>query len=581
MGAAPEVIQGYVLGALVLTGTGGYWAFRLGRWARRQWLLRRLWYWFTGLAHHGGQVEGRLARGQLAAWRAGGTLAVLLAVLAWLISPQVTTYALGVLAISGLILSAVLSWRWVRSFRHRRLWLRPLHRRVAPLAGVHRSVPPRAWLKVERDRSAAELTMPSEFNGDAKQRAAIADTAAAAIGMEAAEAEWQRAAPRPVLRLTLPVPLPEKVPLAEMRAEIERARHDETVWGPGKSGLVKTSLSADSPHAGLSMGSGAGKSVTARSFLAQQLYRGAIGLILDQKMISHQWARDLPNVMIYRREAEIHEALCWLGGDTTRGLIGEVARRNEVALAGSDLEGNVHALVGARIVVVCEELNAAMKMLRGYWRRLRHEDRSLPVRSPALDALDVANMTGRQVLVNLLYMGQKLSVKAIGGDGDARESVGVLAFGRYKPGNWQMLAGDYPMPPPSLTPGRIQVVTDQVRECQAVFMTALEARELAMAGTVAALPAGMPGARAVPGGTPVPVSGPDRLFVPETKPVVPALPGLVTLAEAAAEGIVSCSLAALRKAPQRDPEFPRRKGFRGIAGEYDAMELALWNAGRR
>jgi hypothetical protein len=54
------------------------------------------------------------------------------------------------------------------------------------------------------------------------------------------------------------------------------------------------------------MGSGAGKSVTARSPAAQLLHSGAIALILHYKRISHQWARDLPNVVIARRPAEIH-----------------------------------------------------------------------------------------------------------------------------------------------------------------------------------------------------------------------------------------------------------------------------------
>lgn len=350
---------------------------------------------------------------------------------------------------------------------------------------------------------------------------------------------------------------------------------DELLWGLGKrSAVVSSSLSGDSPHVGLSMGSGAGKSVTARALLAQMLYRGCIGLVLDFKMISHQWAAGLPNVVIARRPAEIHEALIWLGG--------EVERRNEVALAGADLDGNVHAVVGARLLVICEELNATVSALRRYWRELRAGDRELPQRSPALEALDAASFMGRQVLTNIVYIGQRLSVKASGGDGDARENIGVIGFGRYSPSNWKMLASDHPMPPKSLTPGRIQVVTDRVRECQAVFMTAREARELALAGEVAVLPAGMPGAARVPASQmagAVVLRGPDRPVVPETGPVVPALPGRVTLSEAVEQRIVSRSLAAVRKASQR-PGFPERKGLRGLAAEYDVGELALWDAGQ-
>jgi hypothetical protein len=428
---------------------------------------------------------------------------------------------------------------------------------------------------VAPDRSRAVLALPSGWPADDKDKHRLAAIASAKLGIESPEVSWRLAGPKPQLELTAAQPPPAKVALADVRDAIDRARPDEVVWGLGKRrAVVKTSLSGDSPHAGLSMGSGAGKSVTARAFLAQMLYRGCVGMILDYKMISHQWAAGLPNVLIYRRPHEIHDVLLWLGG--------EAERRNEVALAGADLDGNVHAVVGPRLIVVCEELNATMSKLRAHWRAERNEDRSLPQRSPALEALDSVNLMGRQVLMNLLYMGQRLSVKAIGGDGDARESIGVIAFGRYKPSNWKMLAGDHPMPSPSLAPGRIQIVTDHVREAQAVLMEGREARELATAGTVAALPYGMPGVPAVAGGTAALISSPGQPFVPETEPVVLAPGGTrVTLSEAVGEGIVACKLHAIRKAAQRDPEFPARAGMRGLAGEYDAVLLAEWDAGRR
>jgi hypothetical protein len=245
------------------------------------------------------------------------------------------------------------------------------------------------------------------------------------------------------------------------------------------------------------------------------------------------------------------------------------------------MEGNVHAMVGSRLIVICEELNATMSVLRAYWRQLRNEDKSLQQRSPALDALDQANLMGRQVKVNLVYMGQRLSVKAVGGDGDARESIGVLAFGRYSASNWKMLAPDFPMPSSSRRPGRIQVVSDHVRETQAVYMTAVEARELAVAGKVTPCPAGMPGRRAVPGETYPQISTADLPFVSETRPHVLDGPALVTLSEAVELKIVSRSLFALRKASQRDPGFPERQGMRGLAGEYDPVELSNYDAAGR
>ncbi len=71
---------------------------------------------------------------------------------------------------------------------------------------------------------------------------------------------WHLAGPSPGLELTASQP-PPLVTLDDIMAAIEAARPDEVVWGIGKRGrVVKNSLSGETPHVGLSMGSGAGKS---------------------------------------------------------------------------------------------------------------------------------------------------------------------------------------------------------------------------------------------------------------------------------------------------------------------------------
>jgi hypothetical protein len=522
----------------------------------------------------GWHPDGRPGRHKRAARRWAVLLAAVALMTGVLVNAQVTLWVIAGLLSAGFGLGCWWLWVQVRHWKLRRVYLRPLHKRLALRVGHDQRRPVQAWVKDAIPGQSVRLELPAGFTAPASEEKEIERIAAFALAIQNYEPSWHRAGPKPALMLTATQPSPPEVLLPAVRGHIEAARKDEVVWGLGRGGLVvKTSLSGDSPHGGLSMASGAGKSIAARSFAAQMLCKGCLVVILDYKMISHQWAVGLPNVVIYRRPYEIHAALVWLDG--------EAQARNEVALAGSDLEGNVHAVVGDRIIVICEELNATMSKLRAFWRQMRNEDKSLQQRSPALEALDAVNLMGRQVLMNLLYMGQRLSVKAIGGDGDARESIGVLGFGRYSASNWKMLAPDFQMPPASRAPGRIQVVTDEVRECQAVFMTAVEARELALAGRVAAPPAGMPYARQVATGTPAPISGADQGPVFETPPVVPALPAAVTLSEAVDQRLVSCSLHAVRKASQRDPEFPGGVDVRGLAKLYDAVELALWDAGRR
>lgn len=525
--------------------------------------LRSLWRFSSGW-----RADGRPGRWRRALVRNGSVLGLVAVLTAWFAFPVTPWVLAGILAAAA----GGAVWRWVIGFRHRRTWLRPLHLAACDLAGIDRRRAPREWLEVNRARTRAVLSLPAGFSAEQKDKDRLVTIASAKLGMEGAEPRWHLAGPKPhLMLLPSPAPPPQRVILADVRAAIDRAGPDEVIWGLGKrSALVDTSWALDSPHYGLSMGSGAGKSATARALLAQMLYKGCIGLILDYKMISHQWAAGLPNVAIARRPHEIHAALLWLGR--------EVERRNEVALAGADMDGNVHAVVGPRLIVICEELNATVARLRAYWREIR--DRDDQVRSPALEALDSVSFMGRQVLCNVIYIGQRLSVKASGGDGDARENIGVIAFGRYSPSNWKMLAADHAMPPSSRKAGRIQVVSDEVRETQGVFMPAREARGLATAGEVALCPAGMPGALRVPGTAElVSVGAPEQGPSYGTGTEPPALPGLVTLREWSDSGMSALSVDALRKAAQR-PGFPPRAGWRGKAGEWDAVELAEWEATR-
>lgn len=512
--------------------------------------------------------------------RTAGTAAALAAAWGAAAAPGVTLPVLAVLASGGMGYGAYRGAEWQRQRSHHRRWVRPAYMAARDIAAWPAGEHPGKWLTVAPDRSLVTAKLPVGWKGEASEQARLSQVLATRIGIDSPVIRWQLAGHAPRLELAQSPPPPGKTVLADALAVLERAKPDELVWGRGKRGAwVITSLSGDSPHVGMSMGSGAGKSTLGRFLLAQLLHRGAIGIVLDVKMISQQWAEGLPNAMIYRRPAEIHAALCWLGA--------EVQRRNEVALAGAGIDGTVSADVGPRIFVLGEELNAAIAMLRAWWREERAP--SDPVRPPSLTALDLVNFTGRQTKVNLGYVGQRLSDKATGGGGDARESIGVIAFGRWKPSTWKMLAADHPMPPKSNTPGRIQVVSDEVRECQAVLMTEAEAREYALSGRVSPLPAGMPGApvpaegrgpvqAGVPSwtaGTDLVISRPELRIVPgEAVSEVSSGTPAVTLREAVEAGVLRMSLAAARKARTRRADFPEPVGRDGTAELYDLSALA-------
>ena len=532
---------------------------------------------FASRFHH-------LPRVKRMAWRAGGTVAVIL-VLAGLALR--TVWTLRLLAVAMVAAAGFGCWfgrlAWRRR-RHHRKWVRPTHLRLARGGVVPLAANP-AYLEIPADRRSAIVNFPPGFDASPKALEYVQRTVTQSLGMESPDVMPHLSGDKPRLVFTESEPPPPSVTFADLRGTIAGAAADELVMGIGKQAQkIKISLSGDSPHLGFSMGSGAGKSVTARLIAAQCLHNGALVLFLDYKLISHNWARGLPNVAYAAYPGEIHKALIWLAD--------EIQRRNDVALRGADIEGEVHANVGPRILVVAEELNATMARLKSFWRDAR--EKGDPSTSPAISALEEILCVGRQVQVNVLMIGQRLSAKASGG-GDARENLAVRVLSRHTAATWKMLAPEHPMPPASGHTGRVQVVTaSAVRETQVGFMTGREARQFATSGQVAIPRSDMP---YVTVGGPVsdavtqpgpngaatvsdPRSG-QEIAVREThvsdEPAPVQVP--VSLSDAVAAGAVyGMTLRALQMARWRDKRFPKCVALRGQAKLYDAAELAAYAA---
>lgn len=482
------------------------------------------------------------------------------------------TVTLAVLAAAAFVLAALAAWRaWYlgRRWNHHRRYVRPLRRALIPaLSGP----PPR--LAIEPDRSRVKIWLPEEFTGSPREQEDVTRAVTAKVAIEAPDTEWhldRRDGRKPCVIYTRGEPPPAVVLPAGIRAEVEAAAEHEVIMGIGRKGqITAVSVDNDSPHVGLSMGSGDGKSVTARNMAVQLLYHGALVVVLDLKLISHMWARGLPNVAYAGTPDEIEAVMVWLAG--------EVTRRNRVALAGADIEGRVHADVGPRIFVICEELNATQNRLKAWW----NQEMEMKGRSPGSMALDEVMFLGRQVLVNVLQIGQRLSVKATG-SGDARENLGVLIFADPTASAWKMLVGDrHVLPPASGHKGRLQVVTKKtVREAQGVFWTGQQAHDFALSGAVAVPPAGMPCVSAVapvallpelaPGGSGLP------FVVRQGVPVVPRPPDAVTLREAADAGLFVSKSAAARAVQRAQLEDA---GQLGSAKLYRLADLAVISSQR-
>jgi hypothetical protein len=479
----------------------------------------------------------------------------------------------------GLGVAGGVAYRAALEWNHTRRHTRPLHLALGDLLGVPRAVRPKSWIELPRDfatRTGAKITvrLPQGFRiTDEVPRRAVADIVCAILSLEAVSHKWHLAGNHPRVVFTVQIPPPDSVRLADVRDMLRTIADTALLVGLGRGREpVCWELDADSPHCCLSMGSGGGKSATARALVAQHLARGGVALILDVKRLSHAWARGLPNVRICRDISEIHDALIWLQG--------ELDRRNEAADEGADLDGNTdHVDIGPRLLLVAEELNATAVRLGKYWAKVKGKDD--PKTSPAVEALGDALFMGRQVRVNVIAIAQMLTARTVGG-GEARENLGCRILARFTLNNWRVLVPEvWPAPRSSRHRGRMQVcVSGDVRETQGIFLTPAEARELATSGKVAEFPAfTMPAGAAVHGSDGASVS-----------PMRGTSRAPVGLREAVASGILPVpegstaarTLEAVRKARQYDPDFPPAADGGGPGREalYDPEALESWSRNR-
>ena len=546
----------------------------------------------TGHAHRRWYLPGW----QHALWRTRNTLAALLVVAGLLFQSRRTAEYLGVTAAAGAVTGAWRARSWTLERGHRKNYVKPLHARLADTAGIPLANRPESWLEIPRDLSYAVLTWPKGAQlPKSQERDTIAATAAATLGMGNAKRTWQFTGPHLRLRLVPPVPPPRLVTLEDIKRAILDADDDCLILGIGEDGkVVSVSLRNDAPHIGLSMDSGAGKSVSVRCIVPQVLFRGGISLILDNKLVSHPRDRGLPNVAYADDIGKIHDALEWLDGELTT--------RAQFVREHTDIYGNLAGSPGARLLVVLEEMNLTMNRLRGYWSERIAEDRALPKEdrdflpavSPAVRGLENAFYAGRELKVHLLFVSQRMSAKATAGSADVRMNIGIRLLAGYDADTWKMVAGaSVPMPPPSRHRGRMQacVKGGDVTEVQGAFLTHAEAREFSEGGPVR-VPAKLRHLTVAPAAaTTAPVT---LLTWPEESgnatpagvtPVPqlgPAVRNWMTIAQAKEQGMLprtwtkpgGAFRTAKHRAAREGIPVPPVRGKKGSEAMYDAVELA-------
>jgi hypothetical protein len=355
---------------------------------------------------------------------------------------------------------------------------------------------------------------------------------------------------KPYISIKIKPQPPDLVRFGEVQHDLAKMKESELLVGRSASNVVAIDFDTDAPHLAASCGSGAGKSELLKGLIAQILHKGHRVIILDNKRVSQNWCKDHPSVMYCRTGAEIHEALTALSEEVTKRF----DKLNDLPP-----EGDVNLDVGQRVFCIFEEQNIGMQALAEHWQKIRVKGD--PPRSPAMSALDHALCAGRQAKIHVISVAQLFTVRSCGGNPAARENYGPRLLARATVNAWKMLAPECaPFPKIGNRRGRMALAfSGEVTVLQAVLWTVSEAREWAfMTAPVAA------------------VTVPDVRHQVSPVTSTPPATRLVSLAEAARDGVVSLSYGSLRNAKSTATNFPEP-----IDGKYVARDLEEWDKQRK
>jgi len=214
--------------------------------------------------------------------------------------------------------------------------------------------------------------------------------------------------------------VPEFVTIDDLPA----AGDSSVALGIGSSGPCLFDLDKESPHVLVNAPTGLGKSAVARSIAVQRLAVGDLVIVLDRKMHSHRWARNLAPLVHYADEvSSIGAALVNIGR--------ELARRNQVM---RDWDGDpADAPIGPRIIVLFEETNATLSRLNALDKSAAQQGQG------ALDAFSDVMFMGRAVRIHMVGFAQLASYRS-GLSADVLENFGTKVMIGYSEKAWKWLA---------------------------------------------------------------------------------------------------------------------------------------------
>lgn len=325
-----------------------------------------------------------------------------------------------------------------------------------------------------RDGGAIIISLPADFAGvTEKLQTSLESRVAAKLGMRgglSSSLQLEGSAPRILLRA--PEELPELVTWEVAERYLLAAEEYNPLYGVTSSGeWLNISMGGDSPHTGVSAGSGAGKSEMIKVIAMQAMRWGWNVIVLDWKEESQEWIKGMDGVRYVSDIEAIHDMGVLLSEEV------------------EDRKANPHAK-RPKVLVICEEWSLTADLLSDYWSLMRstaepNEKRNMPVRSPALTGFKKIIYTGRALGMFEMLVAIRFSARVTGGNADLRESFQVILMARYKSQTVKMLApGIKPFPAnrPKERGRWVAVMGDEAVVFRAPLITDEQARKFASGG---------------------------------------------------------------------------------------------------
>lgn len=352
------------------------------------------------------------------------------------------------------------------------------------------------------------------------------------------------------------------MPLEQVLAALEAAQQGKPIIGIDSRGnLVYIDLDKETPHVGLSIGTGGGKSDFLKLIIMQLITKGVERIIIiDPKGGSQKWAEDeigrviVPGIEIYYDLEDQWQA------------IEDFRNRMETDYRKWRSDRRVQF---AREVLILEEQNDFASESIAHWKKVRsRKDPSMP---PPFDHAGRVLFKGRQANRNIFSVYQRMSVHATGGLGDIRDQYGTKIMGRFSPAAWDSLVGTRPRGKSSTIPGRMITITGpDHRVIQTPWATDAEALDYVFSHGLTRVPQDVS-----------PVHVPDVEAAQDARGQgtgdrpLRLVTSRLTLREHAARKTVPMEYENLKKARQRAQKrgdyFPE-----GVNGAYTVDEIRDW-----